>query len=85
MTMEQLEYFMVMLFLPKAMELSHYKKEAQMVIVNLVFLPTQSDLFEQALFSMTDINNSHRDSIVADLESFSIRCPVYNVERNEYN
>jgi hypothetical protein len=49
------------------------------------FSMTQSDFVEQALFSMMDIDSSHRDSIVADLESFSIRRPVYYVERNEYN
>jgi hypothetical protein len=51
------------------------------------FLPlrTQSDIVEQALFSTADIDSSRRDSIVADLESFSIRHPVYNVECNEYN
>ena len=49
------------------------------------FLPTQSNVVKQALFSTTDIDSSRRDSIVADLESFSIRRPVYYVERNEYN
>ncbi len=52
---------------------------------DFVFLRTQSDIVEQTLFSTTDIVSSRRDSIVADLESFSIRCPVYIVERNEYN
>jgi hypothetical protein len=47
------------------------------------FLTTQSNVVEQALFSMADIDSSRRNSIVADLESFSIRRPVYNVERNE--
>jgi hypothetical protein len=49
------------------------------------FLPTQSNVVEQALFSTMDIDSSHRNSIVADLESFSIRRLVYNVEHNEYN
>jgi hypothetical protein len=49
------------------------------------FLPTQFDVDKQALFSMTDIGSSRHDNIVADLESFSIRHPVYNVECNEYN
>jgi hypothetical protein len=49
------------------------------------FLATQSDADEQILFSTTDIDSSRRDSMVADIESFSIRRPVYNVERNEYN
>jgi hypothetical protein len=47
------------------------------------FLPTQSNIVEQALFSTMNIDSSRRDSIVADLESFSIRRPVYDVERNE--
>ena len=49
------------------------------------FLTTQYNIVEQALFSTTDIDSSRRNSIVADLESFSIRRPVYYVERNEYN
>jgi hypothetical protein len=40
LTMEQLEYFMVMLLIPKTMELNHYKEDAQMVIVILVFTDT---------------------------------------------
>ncbi len=82
--MEQLEYFMLMLLIHNSMELSHYKEEAQTVIV-ILFLPTQSKVVEQALLSTTDIDSSRHDSIVAGLESFPIRRPVYNVERNEYN
>ncbi len=52
---------------------------------DFVSLPTQSNVDKQALFSTTDIDSSCHDSIVADLESFSIRRPVYNAERNEYN
>jgi hypothetical protein len=50
MTMEQLEYFMVMLLIPKAMELSHFKKEAQMVIVNLVFYQHSLTLLSRHYF-----------------------------------
>ncbi len=49
------------------------------------FLATQSNFDEQILFSTTEIDSSHHEGIVADLESFSIRHPVYNVEHNEYN
>jgi hypothetical protein len=52
---------------------------------NFGFLITQSDFDEHILFSTTESDGSHHDSILADIESFSIRRPVYNVERNEYN
>jgi hypothetical protein len=48
------------------------------------FLPTYPDVDEQELFSTTDVDSSRRDNIVADLQSFSIRRPVYNVVRNSY-
>ncbi len=50
MTIEQLEYFMVMLLIPKAMELSHYKEEAQMVIVILVFYRHSPTLLSRHYF-----------------------------------
>jgi hypothetical protein len=37
---------------------------------NFGFLATQSDADEQILFSTTDIDSSHRDSMVEDIESF---------------
>jgi hypothetical protein len=48
-------------------------------------LATQSDAEKQILFSTTDIDSSRHNCVVAELESFSIRHPVYNVEHNEYN
>ena len=51
---------------------------------DFVFLPTHPDVDEQDLFSTTDVNRSRRDSMVADLQSFSIRRPKFNVERNSY-
>jgi hypothetical protein len=44
------------------------------------FLTTQSNFDKQILFSTTEIDCSCRDSILADIEPFSIRRPVYNVE-----
>ena len=49
------------------------------------FLATQANADEQILFSTLDVDSSRLDSMVADIESSSIRCPEYNVERNEYN
>ena len=48
------------------------------------FLQTHPDVDEQDLFSTTDVDCSRRDSMVADLQSFSIRRPKYNVESNSY-
>jgi hypothetical protein len=48
------------------------------------FLPTRPDVDEQELFSTTDVDSSRCDNIVADLQSFAIRRPQYNVERNSY-
>jgi hypothetical protein len=48
------------------------------------FLPTYPDVDEQELFSTMDVDSSRCNSIIADLQSFSIRSPVYNVERNSY-
>ncbi len=48
------------------------------------FLPTHPDVDEQELFSTTDVDSSRHDNIVADLQSFAIRRPQYNVERNSY-
>ncbi len=49
------------------------------------FLTTQSNFDKQILFSTTEIDGSRHDCILADIESFSIRRPVYYVEHNEYN
>ena len=51
---------------------------------DFVFLQTHPDVDEQDLFSTTDVDSSRRDSMVADLQSFSIRRPKFNVERNSY-
>ena len=48
------------------------------------FLPTHPDIEEQDLFSTTDVDSSRRNNIVADLQSFAIRRPQYNVKRNSY-
>ena len=48
------------------------------------FLPTHPDVDKQDLFSTTDVDSSRCNSIVADLQSFSIRRPKFNVERNSY-
>ncbi len=52
---------------------------------DFVFLPTHPDVEEQELFSTTDVDSSRCDSMVADIQSFSItRRPKFNVERNSY-
>jgi hypothetical protein len=48
------------------------------------FLPTHPDVDKQELFSTTDVNSSRPDSIVADIQSFSIRGPKFNMEHNSY-
>ena len=48
------------------------------------FLPTYPDIDEQELFSTTDVHSSCCNSIVADLQLFSIRRQVYNVVHNRY-
>ncbi len=48
------------------------------------FLQTHPYVEEQDLFSTTDVDCSRRDSMVAELQSFSIRHPKYNVESNSY-
>ncbi len=48
------------------------------------FLPTHPDVEEQELFSTTDVISSLRNSMVADIQLFSIRHPKFNVEHNSY-
>ena len=48
------------------------------------FLQIHPDVDEQDLFSTTDVDCSRCDSMVADLQSFSIRHPKYNIESNSY-
>jgi hypothetical protein len=48
------------------------------------FLPTHPDVEEQELFSTTDVNSSHCNNMVADIQLFSIRRPKFNVEHNNY-
>ena len=60
----------------------------KMVVIMAFYLPSwQFDDGDDSLiyFSTTEVGTSQNDRIVADLESFSIRHPVYNVERNQYN
>ena len=48
------------------------------------FFQIHPDVDVQDLFSTTDVHCSRRDSMVADLQSFSIRRPKYNGESNSY-
>ena len=56
----------------------------QNVNSDFVFLQTHPDVDKQDLFSTTDVDCSRRDNMVADIQSFSIRHPKYNVESNSY-
>ena len=75
---------MEMLLIPNNIELIHCEEEAQTIIVILVFLQTHPDIGKQDLFSTMDVDCSCRDNMVAVIQSFSIRHPKYNIERNSY-
>ena len=51
---------------------------------SVFFLQTHPDVDEQDLFSTTGVDCSRRNSMVADIQSFSIRHTKYNVECNSY-
>ena len=51
---------------------------------DFVILQAHPAVDEQDLFSTTDIDCSRRDSMVADIQLFSIRRPKYFAERNRY-